>query len=259
VRKIIMLPPEQQGEYRLQEEGNANPNINLEKPLQTAINTSMTKAKIKKILFPFALILAIFIIYNFFTWYSKAKSESSAKQEQEAAAKSQQSVAVPQLEPTSVSPTLEAKTPRIVDVTPQPTAANEEVAQKLDLLAQKTLSHEEKLTDLSSSLERTQTAVVGLSKQIDNVSTDVQSLSSQFKKHTVVKKKIIKSKVAQVTYNIKAIVPGRVWLESSDGQTVSLREGDKLANYGTVETISPRQGLVVTSSGMVIQYGINDF
>jgi intracellular multiplication protein IcmG len=60
-------------------------------------------------------------------------------------------------------------------------------------------------------------------------------------------------------YHIKAIVPGRAWLETGSGRTTTVRVGNKLSGYGTVTYISARDGLVILSSGEVIQYGINDY
>jgi hypothetical protein len=50
-----------------------------------------------------------------------------------------------------------------------------------------------------------------------------------------------------------------VWLESADGKSVTLRVGDSLEGYGTVDVISPRQGMVLMSNGSYFQYGVNDF
>jgi intracellular multiplication protein IcmG len=59
-------------------------------------------------------------------------------------------------------------------------------------------------------------------------------------------------------YHVRAIVPNRAWLESDDGNTVTVKVGDRIYGYGKVELISPKQGMVVTSSGAIIQYGEND-
>jgi len=62
-----------------------------------------------------------------------------------------------------------------------------------------------------------------------------------------------------VKYHIRAMVPGRVWIESDDGKyNKTLKVGDELTGYGAVDYILYKEGMVLTSNGLYIQYGEND-
>ena len=60
-------------------------------------------------------------------------------------------------------------------------------------------------------------------------------------------------------YHVQAIIPGRAWLRDSEGRVISVARGDALPGYGQVTKIDPRDGNVMTSSGAVIKYGIQQF
>lgn len=54
-------------------------------------------------------------------------------------------------------------------------------------------------------------------------------------------------------YSVHAIIPGRAWLKSNGGQIITVTEGDKVGDYGTVAVIDASNGLVRTSSGIIIR------
>lgn len=58
-------------------------------------------------------------------------------------------------------------------------------------------------------------------------------------------------------YYVEAVVPGRAWLQGSDGETISVSIGSYLEGYGRVTRIDTEKGIVVTSSGHIIPYGIH--
>ncbi len=55
------------------------------------------------------------------------------------------------------------------------------------------------------------------------------------------------------TYTVHAIIPGRAWLKSASGQIITVTEGDKIGDYGTVAVIDSANGLVRTSSGIILK------
>lgn len=61
-----------------------------------------------------------------------------------------------------------------------------------------------------------------------------------------------------ITYHLKAVVPGRAWIQSTTGLLTTVKVGDSLSGYGVVKAINATQGWVGTSSGRVIQYGPYD-
>ncbi|MFM8454370.1 MAG: hypothetical protein ACKOAD_05345 [Gammaproteobacteria bacterium] len=58
------------------------------------------------------------------------------------------------------------------------------------------------------------------------------------------------SEYQQPEYSIHAVVPGRVWLKSTEGQILSLTEGEALGDYGKVVMIDANNHIILTSSGV---------
>jgi len=52
---------------------------------------------------------------------------------------------------------------------------------------------------------------------------------------------------------IEAVIPGRAWLRTSDGMTITVTEGDTLGNLGKVVMIDAQNSSVVTASGVVLR------
>lgn len=48
----------------------------------------------------------------------------------------------------------------------------------------------------------------------------------------------------RVPYNVQAIIPGRAWLRSTNGETLTVAEGDDIKGYGRVTKIDPYDGVV---------------
>jgi len=61
-----------------------------------------------------------------------------------------------------------------------------------------------------------------------------------------------------VRYALQAVIPGRAWLISTSGSTLTVREGTKISNYGVVRYIDAKRGRVLTSSGQVIRFAQDD-
>jgi hypothetical protein len=61
-------------------------------------------------------------------------------------------------------------------------------------------------------------------------------------------------------YTVQAIIPGRAWLKSESGETVTVAEGDILKNYGRITKIDPYDGVVDIDTGnkmITLSYGTN--
>ncbi|MFN7098565.1 MAG: hypothetical protein ACK4PR_13580, partial [Gammaproteobacteria bacterium] len=59
-------------------------------------------------------------------------------------------------------------------------------------------------------------------------------------------------------YYVQAIIPGRAWLKNSSGQIITVAPGDPVPGYGTVTNIDAQNGVVTTSSGTKIVFGIDE-
>lgn len=53
----------------------------------------------------------------------------------------------------------------------------------------------------------------------------------------------------KVAYNVQAIIPGRAWLKSDNGETLTVAEGDMIKGVGRVTKIDPYDGLVEINTG----------
>lgn len=93
--------------------------------------------------------------------------------------------------------------------------------------------------------------MAGLVEQIKQLSDKLEASQKP-----TPKKKI----VAQhpVIFHIKAIIPGRAWIVSNEGLSITVREGDTIPQYGKVQSVDADRGEVLTSSGKTIIYGSND-
>ena len=207
-------------------------------------------SKFRRLLIPIGLIVAIFILYQILGLFSQKK-------------RAEEEIVIPSSSQSA------AKLTATSQLAPSPA---QEVEEKV-IAELKTVSQQEKQdVDVTSRIEgmirAQQSALVSLnnnlnkslgdlSLSVNNLATNVNTLVMASKKAAKPKKKKITRVVRRNVYHVKAIVPGRAWLEDSKGSTITVRIGDMI-NNGKVEMISPAQGIVVTSSGEVIQYGDND-
>ncbi|MHB1946485.1 MAG: hypothetical protein ACYCQI_00035 [Gammaproteobacteria bacterium] len=58
-----------------------------------------------------------------------------------------------------------------------------------------------------------------------------------------------KAMLPKMVYTVQAIIPGRAWLKSEGGDTITVAEGDVLKDYGRVTKIDPYDGLVEIDTG----------
>jgi hypothetical protein len=65
---------------------------------------------------------------------------------------------------------------------------------------------------------------------------------------------------SKMTYSVQAIIPGRAWLKSESGETITVAEGDILRNYGRITKIDPYDGVVNIDTGskvITLSYGMS--
>ncbi len=69
---------------------------------------------------------------------------------------------------------------------------------------------------------------------------------------------VITSAPPKMIYTVQAIIPGRAWLKSESGDTVTVAEGDLLKGYGRITKIDPYDGVVSIDTGrkvVTLSYG----
>lgn len=110
---------------------------------------------------------------------------------------------------------------------------------------------------LSSQIENLNQMITTLSNQLAKQSEEINTLMLRTQpKHVV--KPVRKYLVRLPTYHIQAVIPGRAWLIATNGSTITVREGTKIAGYGIIKLIDATQGRVITSSGRVIKFSQED-
>lgn len=250
-------------EYSIPEEGSAGEYSKQIEPASDGLIKKSSKGK--RLLIPLVLIVAILVFYQILSWYSHRAGQKGIKEEQEVARKTQQSMVV---QPQKIVEPVAAVTSETSIPTPvvaKNDVYNPDVQNKLDILANRTDANSQQLERLQGSLLRSQAALVALNRTMNDLSSSVQDITKQVQQINASKskpkqvKKVAKPKPPKDIYHVKAIVPGLAWLESSEGKTISVRVGDTIDGYGVIQLISQQQGMVITSSGSVIQYGVNDF
>jgi hypothetical protein len=69
---------------------------------------------------------------------------------------------------------------------------------------------------------------------------------------------MMQSSEPKAAYTVSAIIPGRAWLKSEGGETVTVAEGDTLKGYGRIMKIDPYDGVVELDVGgriVALSYG----
>ena len=215
---------------------------------------NLSSAKWKKIVIPGVMVLAILLTYFVFSLYSSSKNRAAEQekllaQEQAAMLTKQQQLAMQKVSLPVVEVASTVNNEQITQV-------YNRLQQKIDELSKQAENNQVNIAQVSNDISATKQDMADISQKIDILTNSVQQILAEVAKLKAPPKKATKK--PKVAYNVRAIVPGRAWLQSGDGKNITLRVGDKLNGYGEVLAISPRQGMVLMSDGSVIQYGVND-
>ena len=210
----------------------------------------------KRFAAPGIVVLSIMVLYGAFSFYASRKTSMAEQQK----IMSQGNATVVQ-QPIVLD--TKPKAPVTMDVgvsSDQITQMQNTLQQEIDNMVQQIKNSQDSVSSLNSGMFKTQQDISTIGQQVEQLTMAMQQMLVEMEKlkapKVKTKKPVFKLPVA---YHVRAIVPGRVWLESADGKSVTLRVGDKLEGYGVVRVISPRQGMVIMSNGSIIQYGVNDF
>ena len=113
---------------------------------------------------------------------------------------------------------------------------------------------------LTNALNQSRAQQQQLNQSMMVLVSQVQQLTAQVKvlaqpKPVKVGKAVPKAPpVPVITYQLRAVVPGRAWIVASDGQSQSVAVGDHVEQYGTVQSIDADAGVVITTSGKTIKF-----
>lgn len=240
-------------EYEFKETGEPQTDIDDELEAELLEDTTDRKPSIlqnrlvKRIGIIVVLLIAVAIVYQFLT---PSKVQTEAKQQEV------------QTQTTVVT--------KPAEVAPAIVAAQADVQREVDVLAQSSVAIEDQVkqlqTDMQSlnlRMDQLATALNDVTSKLQNYVDKVQALQEQSttkKVSTVIHKKKVVKKASgpKAFYEVKAVVPGRAWVQSNAGRLTTVKVGDRLAGYGIIRSINADTGIVGTSSGRRIKYGPND-
>lgn len=144
-----------------------------------------------------------------------------------------------------------------------------DVLQKLNSLEISATNNRNSLNSVKNSVDNLQTNIESLNLKLSDLNKNIANLTLQLEtqQQQLVamlkkpKKRVRKAKRVirpQISYAIQAIIPGRAWLMSSNGTTITVSEGSSVPGFGRVKLIDPHQGKVMMSSGKTIRFSSSD-
>ena len=154
-------------------------------------------------------------------------------------------------------------------VVSQPSNLDTKISQRLSALELVSKNARSQLTNVDGNIESLKSNVSEIASQITRLNNMLSNISEQLSqqqqeienlkpKPKPKKRRRYRSNKMRIKYNIQAIIPGRAWLIGSNGATITVSEGTKIAGYGTVKLIDPHQGKVILTSGKTIEFSAND-
>lgn len=134
----------------------------------------------------------------------------------------------------------------------QPVGISLETQQKLD---QMQADYTQKVNDLTAQNQTLQGQVQGLTTRLSTMEAELNQLIKVLTRQaaqgaTADMTAAVQAQVsAQSVYSVQAIIPGRAWLRSDTGETLTVAEGDMVPSVGRVTKIDPYNGVVVLNTG----------
>lgn len=164
----------------------------------------------------------------------------------------------PTAEPTS-SPqviTKDVVSPRIQSKINALTRSNRKAKEEIGELNSKLSSMDSHFTDAADKLSTLNRNIQLLTQQMAIQQAELKVLkAAQVKKDKAERMALAEKKAV---YYVQAIIPGRAWLMSERGATVTVAEGVNLKDYGRILSIDAKAGEVTTSSGKTIKFNPDD-
>ena len=212
----------------------------------------LNKDLIYKALFIVVLFIVVMMIYKFMGSIFSSKNTSKVP----VAVSTQPPAPMPQ-------PMVMAPGP-VIPTTPSP-----EVTQKLATLDATQQSLSTDMSNLNNQVVTLGSSVSDLSSKVDQLNQTITALASQLAEQsqqialltaharTTVTHVVHKPQTraaARPQFYIQAVIPGRAWLISITGVTMTVRDGTNVPGYGVVKLIDPNEGRILTSSGRVIKF-----
>lgn len=164
---------------------------------------------------------------------------------------------------TSAEPTVPTQVQPVATPIPTTPTTNNQLASLQSNVNQNSAqvsALQNQVTTLANSVSTLQSSVATMNDQLQALTSTLQQVQAQLATaqakpvYTAPQAPIVKKVIVRIKYYIQAIIPGRAWLVRPDGSTITIAVGDRLAGYGSITSINPTRGLVITSSGIIIRY-----
>lgn len=147
--------------------------------------------------------------------------------------------------------------------TPQPIIAQPSLppSNTLAELMQQNQNNQQAIAALQNQMQLLQTQLLQITNSLTTLTNQIQVVAEEVKAVSLDRSLMgrgLSFRPAGKIYHLKALVPGRAWLQTAGGETTTVTIGDRLPGYGIVQMINTQQGIVTTSSGAIIGYGAKD-
>jgi intracellular multiplication protein IcmG len=183
----------------------------------------------------------------------------------------QQIQPMPQLQP---QPAQQQVAPQPIQQPTLPVAHedNTGLKQQVESIATNQQNVQSQVSSMNEQVGNVSNNINNLSAQITQLNQTITDLTNQLNKQSEViavlmertKPKVVRRILPPQRYGhaniyyINAVIPGRAWLIGTNGSTLTVREGTKIAGYGVVKLIDSMEGRVLTSSGRIIRFSQDD-
>lgn len=148
---------------------------------------------------------------------------------------------------------LESKFSELMDSMGSLNQGMSQVTRELSSISDSVQKLNKDVKTLKSQAQSTQQAVQPPQTLKQQSDSDMQAVYSGNKYETKSAPPSQTSVGSAATMSVHAIIPGRAWLKSKDGSTLTVTEGDTLDRYGKVLVIDASNGVVITSSGVTLR------
>jgi intracellular multiplication protein IcmG len=231
-------------------------------PAQTSSLTSkFSGGNLKRnVLIAIGAVIVLLIVYKFL---GSLFSSSSKPSERVQAPTQKQVVQKPVIQAPVVQQPLIAQ-----PVQPAVPVLDPAITRKLSRLQDGSEKTQDEIANINDNVDNLKGSLSNIGSQISALNTSIAMLTQEVKQQQVqllkLKKKPKryikhgKEMIPVTKYYVQALIPGRAWLISHRGKTLTVRKGSVIPGYGKVELIDPHQGIVSMSSGHNIMYKVSD-
>ncbi len=138
--------------------------------------------------------------------------------------------------------------------------------QQLEAMLKEAQAATQNANNANKAVSTLQQNITALSATVQDLSNQVKSLKeaqlaelareaereAKARAKPKAKPKVTKSD-ASPNITVHAIIPGRAWLRTPDGKTITVTEGDSVSEFGKVLKIDAPNGQVITTSGVTLR------